>query len=105
MNILKKFKRIEQSVKSNVTINDGIDGLPFQDDDSWVNDGIDGLPFQDDDSWVNDGIDGLPFQDDDSWVDDGIDGLSFSSSTECLTSKPNQKIKKMGEKLWGIFRA
>ena len=73
MNILKKFKRIEQSVKSNVTINDGIDGLPFQDDDSWV--------------------------------DDGIDGLSFSSSTECLTSKPNQKIKKMGEKLWGIFRA
>ena len=89
MNILKKFKRIEQSVKSNVTINDGIDGLPFQDDDSWVNDGIDGLPFQDDDSWV----------------DDGIDGLSFSSSTECLTSKPNQKIKKMGEKLWGIFRA
>ena len=89
MNILKKFKRIEQSVKSNVTINDGIDGLPFQDDDSWVNDGIDGLPFQDDDSWV----------------DDGIDGLSFSSSTECLTSNPNQKIKKMGEKLWGIFRA
>lgn len=45
-------------------INDGIDGLPFQDDDEWVNDRIDGLPFQDDDDgWVNDGIDGMPFPD------------------------------------------
>ena len=40
---------------------DGIDGLPFQDDDEWVNDGIDGLPFQGDDKLVNDRIDGLPF--------------------------------------------
>ena len=44
-----------------------IEDLLDEDDyyDDFVYDGIDGLPFQDDDEWVNDGIDGLPFQDDD----------------------------------------
>ena len=61
---------------------DGIDGLPFQDDDEWVNDGIDGLPFQDDNKLVNDRIDGLPFQDDDIVKEEKSSNKVFSKVRE-----------------------
>lgn len=39
------FKSNELAEENNEFINDGIDGMPFPDDDEYINDGIDGMPF------------------------------------------------------------
>lgn len=61
-----------------------IEDLLDEDDyyDDFVYDGIDGLPFQDDDEWVNDGIDGLPFQDDDIVKEEKSSNKVFSKVRE-----------------------
>ena len=61
-----------------------IEDLLDEDDyyDDFVYDGIDGLPFQDDDEWVNDGIDGLPFQDDDFVKEEKSSNKVFSKVRE-----------------------
>lgn len=61
-----------------------IEDLLDEDDyyDDFVYDGIDGLPFQDDDEWVNEGIDGLPFQDDDIVKEEKSSNKVFSKVRE-----------------------
>lgn len=61
-----------------------IEDLLDEDDyyDDFVYDGIDGLPFQDDDEWVNDRIDGLPFQDDDIVKEEKSSNKVFSKVRE-----------------------
>lgn len=61
-----------------------IEDLLDEDDyyDDFVYDGIDGLPFQDDDEWVNDGIDGLPFQGDDIVKEEKSSNKVFSKVRE-----------------------
>lgn len=61
-----------------------IEDLLDEDDyyDDFVYDGIDGLPFQDDDKLVNDRIDGLPFQDDDIVKEEKSSNKVFSKVRE-----------------------